>query len=33
MYKEGVPAEDYALEYEKAIKLLRERMENLTLFY
>jgi hypothetical protein len=33
MYKEGVPAEDYALEYEKLLKLLRERMENLTLFY
>jgi 6-phosphogluconolactonase len=32
MYKEGVPAEDYALEYEKLLKLLR-RMENLTLFY
>jgi hypothetical protein len=25
MYKEGVPAEDYALEYEKLLKLLRER--------
>jgi 6-phosphogluconolactonase len=24
MYKEGVPAEDYALEYEKLLKLLRE---------
>jgi 6-phosphogluconolactonase len=23
MYKEGVPAEDYALEYEKLLKLLR----------
>jgi hypothetical protein len=31
MYKEGV--EDYALEYEKAIKTVTERMENLTLFY
>jgi hypothetical protein len=33
MYKEGVPAEDYALEYEKTIKTVTERMENLTLFY
>jgi hypothetical protein len=32
MYKEGVPAEDYALEYEKTIKTVTG-MENLTLFY
>jgi 6-phosphogluconolactonase/glucosamine-6-phosphate isomerase/deaminase len=33
MYKEGVPAEDYALEYEKTIKTVTGGMENLTLFY
>jgi hypothetical protein len=32
MYKEGVPAEDYALEYEN-IKTVTGGMENLTLFY
>jgi hypothetical protein len=30
MYKEGVPADEA---WKKLLKLLRERMENLTLFY